>query len=65
MEPKSVLHALWDCESIRQVWHSDFGDLHNADNHRDSFMACLDVKKRRGSRVEGRRVVQLPYLGVF
>ena len=28
-------------------------------------MACLDVKKRRESRVEGRRVIQLPYLEVF
>ena len=28
-------------------------------------MACLDVKKRRGSRVEGGRVIQLPHLEVF
>ena len=29
------------------------------------LMACLDVKKRRGSRVEGGRVIQLPHLEVF
>ena len=28
-------------------------------------MACLDVKKRRGSRVEGRRVIHLLGLEVF
>ena len=28
-------------------------------------MACLDVKKRMGSRVKGGRVIQLPYLEVF
>ena len=28
-------------------------------------MACVDVKKRRGSRVEGGRVIQLPCLKVF
>ena len=30
-----------------------------------TFMACLEVKKRRGSRVEGGRVIQLPCLEVF
>ena len=29
------------------------------------LLACLEVKKRRGSRVEGGRVIQLPYLEVF
>ena len=29
------------------------------------LMACLEVKKRRGSRVEGGRVIQLSYLEVF
>ena len=29
------------------------------------LMACLDVKKRKGSRVEGRRVIQLSCLKVF
>ena len=33
--------------------------------HSCTFMACLDVKKRRGSRVEGERVIQLPCLEVF
>ena len=28
-------------------------------------MACLEVKKWRGSRVKGGGVVQLPCLGVF
>ena len=28
-------------------------------------MACLEVKKRRESRVEGGRVIQLSYLEVF
>ena len=28
-------------------------------------MACLDVYKRRGSRVKEGRVIQLPYLKVF
>ena len=28
-------------------------------------MACLEVKKRRGSRVKGERVIQLPYLEIF
>ena len=31
----------------------------------DTLMACLEVKKRRGSRIEGGRVIQLPYLEVF
>ena len=29
------------------------------------FMACLEVKKRRGSWVKGERVIQLLYLEVF
>ena len=28
-------------------------------------MACLEVKKRKGSRVEGGRVIQLPCLKIF
>ena len=28
-------------------------------------MACLEVKKWRGSRVKGGGVIQLPYLRVF
>ena len=35
------------------------------DGRSNSLMACLEVKKRRGSRVEGGRVIQLPYLEVF
>ena len=30
-----------------------------------TLMVCLEVKKRRGSRVEGGRVIQLPCLEVF
>ena len=30
-----------------------------------TFMACLDVKKRKGSRVDEGRVIQLPCLEVF
>jgi len=29
------------------------------------FMLCLDVGRRRGSRVEGGRVIKLPCLDVF
>ena len=28
-------------------------------------MICLDVGKRKGSRVEGGRVIKLPYFDVF
>ena len=31
----------------------------------NNIMACLEVKKWRGSRVKGGGVVQLPYLEVF
>ena len=30
-----------------------------------TVMVCLEVKKRRESRVEGGRVIQLPCLEVF
>ena len=29
------------------------------------LMACLEVKKRRGSKVKGGRIIQLPYLKFF
>ena len=29
------------------------------------LMACLEVEKRRGSRIEGERVIQLSCLEVF
>ena len=34
-------------------------------NEEESIMACLEVKKRRGGRVKGGRVIQLPCLEVF
>ena len=37
----------------------------NEDNQSYLLMACLEVKKTRGSRVKGMRVIKLPYLEVF
>ena len=66
-EPSAIWFSKMKTATKLFIWEvgQDQLDLILKCRAEDSLMAYLDVKKRRGSRVEERRVIQLSYLEVF
>ena len=60
---------LWSSHLVNEMHNSSFALTYASPPYScplsHNIMVCLEVKKRRGSRVEGRRVIQLPCLKVF
>ena len=51
---------------VHSIWTNPRGDPKVPNGkYSKELMAWLEVKKRKGSRVKGERVIQLPYLEVF
>lgn len=46
-ESETILHTLWTCEKIRQVWLNEFHDLHNSGQSITLFVELVDVVQVR------------------
>ncbi|KAK9995146.1 hypothetical protein SO802_024849 [Lithocarpus litseifolius] len=40
--PDTILHTLWNCEKIRQVWRNEFHRLHNSGQPLTSVVELVD-----------------------